>query len=332
MPGVEPVRVRCVLDVLGGPSRRVGPSGVLIGRQSDCDIVASDPSVSRRHALVRLTGAGVEVVPLGRSPIDVNGEPSTKPRALADGDELQLPGLTLAVAISIPRPDLESRAGFVLARADGASFGIVHTPFVIGGGDTDDLIVKKWPARTMSLHVAQGALFVELHGGAATRNGEPLEVDALSPLAPGDELACRGETFAVRAVGGPADTTALRGAELPKRLVIEMLPRGGRVVFSVGAGERAVYLADRRFDLMVALARPPGGHLAGEFISDDVLRAVVWPRKPSVTRPEINMLISRCRRDLVDAGLAGPLLIERAPGGGGTRLVLAPDAEIVMKG
>src|ERR1041384_6439761 len=95
---VEPVRVRCVLDVLGGPSRRVGPSGVLIGRQSDCDIVASDPSVSRRHALIRLTGTGVEVVPLGRSPVDVNGEPTSKPRELADGDELALPGLRLAVA------------------------------------------------------------------------------------------------------------------------------------------------------------------------------------------------------------------------------------------
>jgi hypothetical protein len=50
-----------------------------------------------------------------------------------------------------------------------------------------------------------------------------------------------------------------------------------------------------------------------------------------VSRPEINMLISRCRRDLVDAGLAGPRLIERAPGGGGTRVTLAANAEIVVK-
>lgn len=323
--------MRCVLDVVDGPSRRVGPSGVLIGRQSDCDIVASDPSISRRHALVRLTGDGVEVVPLGRSPIDVNGEPVSKPHALADGDRLQLPGLKLAVAITIPRPDLNARSGFVLVRTGGGSFGIAHTPFVIGGGDADDLIVKKWPERVMSLHVAQGALFVELHAGDATRNGEPLERDALSELAVGDALACRGETFTLTA-GGPDATTALRGADLPVRVEIEMLPRGGRVVFSLPAGERAVYLADRRFDLVVALARPPGGHRAGEFISDDVLRTVVWPRKPAVTRPEINMLISRCRRDLVEAGLAGPHLIERAPGGGGTRLALAPDAEIVMKG
>lgn len=324
--------MHCVLDVPGGPSRRVGPSGVLIGRQSDCDIVASDPSVSRRHALVRLTGGGAEVVPLGRSPIDVNGEPIARPRPLADGDQLRLPGLTLAVAISIPRPDLAACAGFALERAGGARFGIPHTPFVIGGGDTDDLIVKRWPARVLSLHTAQRELFVELHAGAATCNGAPLEIDVPTAVAVGDTLACRGESFVVRAVGDAAATTAMGGAELPTRVAIEMLPRGGRAVFSIGATERAVYLADRRFDLLVALVRPPGGYLPGEFVSDDALRAVVWPRRPSVTRQEINMLISRCRRDLVEAGLAGPRLIERAPGGGGTRLALAAGAEIVMKG
>jgi len=322
--------VHCVLDVRDGPSRRVGPSGVLIGRRSDCDIVVADLSVSRRHALVRLTAGGAEVVTLGRAPVDVNGAPVTGARSLAHGDEIRLPGLTLAVAITIPRPDLAARAGFALERAGGGSFGIPHTPFVVGGGDADDLIVKRWPARVLSLHLAQGELFVELHAGAASRNAEPLEPDALVALAPGDILACRDESFTVRA-GGAAATTALGGAELPVRVAIEMLPRGGRVVFSIGATDRAVYLADRRFDLVVALARPPAGHRAGEFISDDALRAVVWPRRPSVTRQEINMLISRCRRDLVEAGLAGPHLIERAPGGGGTRLALAPDAEIVMK-
>jgi hypothetical protein len=328
---VEPARVHCVLDVRGGPSRRVGPSGVLIGRQSDCDIVAGDPSVSRRHALVRLTGSGAEVVPLGRSPVDVNGIATDRPRALVDGDELRLPGLTLAVSIALPRPDDRARAAFALERAGGAAFGIAHTPFVIGGGDGDDLIVKRWPARVLSLHLAQGELFAELHAGDATCNGAPLEVDAPCALVPGDALACRGDSFVVRAVGAAA-TTALGGGELPVRVAIELLPRGGRIVFSIGAGERAVYLADRRFDLLVALARPPGGLRAGEFVSDDALRAVVWPRRPSVSRPEINMLISRCRRDLVEAGLAGPRLIERAPGGGGTRLAVAPGAEIEMKG
>jgi FHA domain len=319
-----------MLDVVDGPSRRVGPSGVLIGRQGDCDIVARDPSVSRRHALVRLTIDGVEVVPLGRAPVDVNRAPVDKPRLLADGDELRVPGLTLTVAISLPRPDPEPYAGFVLDRERGGSFGIAHTPFVIGGGERDDLIVRAWPPRTLALHVAQGELFLQVCAGEAERNGVTVERDAMEPLVAGDRVTCRDEQFVVRPAG-PDATTAVHGAELPSRVEIEMLPRGGRVVFTTAAGPRAVYLADRRFDLVVALARPPGEHAAGDFVSDDVLRGVVWPRKPSVSRPEINMLISRCRRDLVEAGLAGPRLIERAPGGGGTRLAIARGAEIVVK-
>ena len=82
---------------------------------------------------------------------------------------------------------------------------------------------------------------------------------------------------------------------------------------------------------MMALLRPPAGHAAGEFIPDDVVRAVVWPRNPAVSRPEINTLISRCRRDLVQAGLAGPRLLERAPNGGATRFNLAPRAVIELR-
>jgi hypothetical protein len=114
-------------------------------------------------------------------------------------------------------------------------------------------------------------------------------------------------------------------------VVIEMLPRGGRVVMSVAGREHAVFLADRRLDLIVALLRPPAGYRAGEFIPDDTVRGIVWPRKPGVSRPEINMLISRCRRDLLDVGLAGPRLLERAPGGGATRFALAANAGVEVK-
>jgi hypothetical protein len=328
---IEPPRLRCVLVMRDGPSRRVGPSGVLIGRQKDCDLVTNDPSVSRRHALVRITAEGVECVPLGRAPIDINGKPSDKPQLLADGDVLGIPGLELTAKIEAQPPDKDKRGHFLLERERGGSFGIAHTPFVIGGGDTDDLIVKKWPAGLLSLHVVGGELFVELRTGKAEKNGAEIEEGVLEPLAPGDSLACRGETFAIAEDRTAATTAVAKGADLPTRIEIEMLPRGGRVVFTMATGERAVYLSDRRFDLMMALLRPPEGHKPGEFVDDDTVRAVVWPRNPAVSRPEINMLISRCRRDLVDAGLAGPRLIERAPGGGGTRVTLAPNAEILVK-
>jgi hypothetical protein len=316
-----------------GASRRVGPSGLLIGRQRDCDIVATDPTVSRRHALVRLTGDGAEVVPLGKGPVDVNGIEADTAQALADGDELRLPGLVLRIQIDVPRPSREAPAGFVLERAGATgSFGITHSPFVIGGGDTDDLIVKKWPPRTLVFHLTlacSGELYVEVCHGTAARNGVDIEPGTLEPLAVGDELACRGERFAIAHAGGRVATTAVRSTgELPTRVTIEMLPRGGRIVFTIAGREHPVYLADRRFDLLVALLRPPAEYKPGEFIDDDTVRTIVWPRKPSVSRPEINMLISRIRRDLVEAGLAGPRLIERAPGGGGTRLQLAPGADV----
>src|SRR5687767_10744361 len=126
---MEPPRLRCMVVVPDGPSRRVGPAGVLIGRQRDCDIVAVDPSVSRRHALVRLTGDGAEVVPLGKTPVLVNGEETTNARPLANGDELRVPGLVLGVTIEVPRPS-QTIASYVLERG-GNSFGVAHSPFVI---------------------------------------------------------------------------------------------------------------------------------------------------------------------------------------------------------
>lgn len=328
---MEPSRYRCVLVVADGPSKRVGPNGVLIGRQQDCEIVTMDAAASRRHALVRLTSSGVELVPLGRAPIELNGKPCEKVADLADGDTLQMPGIRIAVQIHAARVDGGAHAAFRLERARGGSFGIVHSPFVLGGGETDDLIIKRWPPAALRLHVAQHELFVEVTNGKATRNGIELPTDALEPLALDDELSYRKETFYVRA-GTQRDATTLVSAlhDLPTRVAIEMLPRGGRAVFTIGEGERAVYLADRQLDLVIALLRPPDPFHAGEFVPDDVIRGIVWPRNPAVSRPEINMLISRCRRTLTEAGLAGPRLLVRAPGGGGTQLAIAAGAQVLF--
>lgn len=328
---MEAHRVRCVIAVPNGPSRRVGPNGLLIGRKQDCDLVSNDPSVSRRHALVRLISDGAELVPLGRGPVELNGKKLDRPTALADGDRLGVPGLVLEVHIEVRRPDRGASASWRLERARGGSFGLVHSPFVIGGGDSDDLIVKRWPARALRLHVAQGELYIEPTIAKVTKNGAELEPGAMEPLRVADEIAFRKETFIVRQVT-PDATTAVAGLhDLPSRVAIEMLPRGGRVVLTIAEGERTVFLADKRLDLVIALLRPPAGHQPGEFIPDDVVRQIVWPRNPGVTRPEINVLISRCRRDFVEAGLAGSRLLERSPGGGATRFALARGAVVTIE-
>ena len=316
----------------GGPSRRVGANGIVIGRARDCDIVITDPSVSRRHVLIRLTAAGAEAVPLGRTGFQINNRTCEHARPLAHADRLALPGLVLVIELATTEADHAAPTTFRLERARGGSFGIIHSPFSIGGAEGDDLIIKRWPASVVRLHVAQDELFVEATTRGATRNGNEVVVDTTEQLVAGDAIRFRNETFTVHRDLEVDATTVVGHAALPKRVVVELLPRGGRVVFVFDTSEHAVYLADRRLDLMVALLRPPDGFRAGDYIPDDVVRAVVWPRNPDVTRPEINSLISRCRRDLVEAGISGHRLLERSPGGGGTRLAIAPDAEIVVVG
>ncbi|MBS1121307.1 MAG: domain containing protein [Deltaproteobacteria bacterium] len=328
---VEAHRVRCVVTVPDGPSRRVGPSGLLIGRKQDCDLVCDDPGVSRRHALVRLTTEGAEVVPLGRGPVEINGKKCDRPTVLGDGDRLGVPGLVLDVQIEAQRPDPSRSASWRLERARGGSFGLVHSPFVLGGGDSDDLIVKRWPEQALRFHVAQSELYLEPTVAKVTRNGTELEPGSMERVEMGDQVGFQREVFHVRQTPRDATTAIASLTDLPSHVLIEMLPRGGRVVFSTAEGDRPVFLADRRLDLMIALLRPPDGYAAGDYIPDDVVRAIVWPRNPGVTRPEINVLIGRCRRDLVEAGLAGARLIVRAPGGGATRLALAPGAVVILE-
>jgi len=323
---VDGSRYRCSVISPDGGSRRVGGQGLLIGRDPACDIVVADPAISRRHALIRASIDGVELVPLGRLPVGYNGHPCERAQLLADGDRIEVAGLVFTVKVELPRPG-HAPGGFRLVRGR-SSFALSHTPFVAGGADTDDLILERWPAGALRFHLAQGELFLEVVTGTATRNGEPIEGDALVALDVGDLVGYGGDTFEI-AGGDRAHTTIVGDADaLPSRVLIEMLPRGGRVVFALPGGEHAVYLADRRLDLIAALVRPPAGYAPGEFIPDDVLRPLVWPRNPNVIRSEINVHITRCRKDLLAAGLAGPRLLQRAPGGGATRLALAPGCTI----
>lgn len=325
-------RHRCFIELPDGPARRVGDAGLVIGRQRDCDIVATDSSVSRRHALVHATPEGIEVVPLGQALIKINGKSHTRAAPLVDGDLLALPGLSLVVRIETDPSRDPGTASFRLELGAGGSFGLMHTPFVIGGGDNNDLIMKGWPDPALRFHLAQGELYVEVVAGKARRNRDAMAAGAIEPVTTDDVVEYQRETFRVTYEAGDALTT-VHGTldDVPTRVVIEMLPRGGRVLFTVRDGVHGVFLADRRLDLTIALLRPPAEYRPGDFIPDDVIRSIVWPRNPAITRPEINTLISRCRRDLVAAGLSGSRLLERAQGGGATRLAIAPGAEIELR-
>jgi hypothetical protein len=93
---------------------------------------------------------------------------------------------------------------------------LLHTPFVAGGGDTDDLSLERWPAGALRFHLAQGELFVEVTTGTATRNGDPLETDSLVALGVGDVLGYRDDSFEI-AGGEPAHTTVTGDLEAQRR-------------------------------------------------------------------------------------------------------------------
>ena len=77
-----------------GDGRRVGigEDPVSIGRLPECDVVLSDPNVSRRHAEVRRRGNDFVVVDLGSTNgTKVNGA-GVRERVLVDGDEITVGG------------------------------------------------------------------------------------------------------------------------------------------------------------------------------------------------------------------------------------------------
>jgi hypothetical protein len=78
--------------LLVGDGRRNVLSGtrVVLGRSRDCDIVMSDPNVSRRHAEVRREDGGWSIVDLGSTNgIKVNGQ-RVEQATLRDGDRVTL--------------------------------------------------------------------------------------------------------------------------------------------------------------------------------------------------------------------------------------------------
>ena len=135
---MEAPRIRCIVVTADGVSRRVGVAGLLIGRQGDCDIVIADPSVSRRHALIQLTGDGAVAVALGRTALEINGKKCEKVQELAHGDRIAFPGVALQVELEVQRPSASAKGMYRVRLGSGSSFGLVHSPFVLGGDKADE--------------------------------------------------------------------------------------------------------------------------------------------------------------------------------------------------
>lgn len=69
----------------------VGPAGATIGRSRQCDVVLTDPNVSRRHAEIRPRGGAWVLTDLGSTNgVSLNGRRIDAPQVVKGGDEIEL--------------------------------------------------------------------------------------------------------------------------------------------------------------------------------------------------------------------------------------------------
>lgn len=306
--------VSWVLDS-DGVRTKLRAGGSLIGRDPACDVVIGSEQVPARHAVLLAGAEGTEVVLIAGPPFSINGHAAGAKGRLANGDVLSIGGRELVHEWEADPP----LSNWLLELED-RKFGVVRSPFSIGGSERDDLVVASWPAAAVKLYVAGADLLLEPStlvtvAGRAT--------DQHVSLRDRDTIVLGNVKLRARRAGGEATTIGESAA--PGRVVLELLPNGGLLRLEHW-GARAVWLADRRCDLVAALLQPPGGR-AGDFVPDAKLLKLVWPNESS-TRSELNTLIYRVRQALARAGLDGAALVERAASGGATRFAVGAGARV----
>ena len=83
-------RRETALLLIDGKRLVVGPTGVTIGRSRECDVVLTDPNVSRKHAEIRPRGGSWVLTDLGSTNgVSVNGRRINGPEVVKAGDEIE---------------------------------------------------------------------------------------------------------------------------------------------------------------------------------------------------------------------------------------------------
>jgi hypothetical protein len=293
-------------------------SGLVVGRSADCHVVVEDPLVSRRHAVLLEAPGGVRVVPLGKRPVRVDDRPHDPSTILAHGARIAFERVSFVLETA---PTTERPAPLALALGD-RRVTVPRAGLYVGGGGGEDVVIPGWPPRAVELSM-DGERCVATRHARVSIDGLSGVGDAVE-VGPGSLLEAAGMVLTI-VPSAPAATT-LDAPTLPSRVELELVPNGGIARFFVDR-EIAVWLPQRRCDLVATLLRPPQGIAAGDFVDDQLVLPRVWPGE-AADRAQLNTLIHRTRLTLTEAGLPGSRWIERAQGGGATRFLLAPGASV----
>lgn len=317
---------------LDAPHGRVtiGAGAVHIGRSPDCTIVLEGPRVSRYHAVVRLSEEGVELLPLGREPVRVNGVEKRSLTTLRTDDAIELCGWTFRVGEgeSDAHPG-EGRVTWFLERQSGLLHYVRGPSFRVGGDACDDLTLLGWEPSVFSLDLGAEPTLTALRQGV--RCGRILAVHDRVVLTDGARISYRDDSLTVRSrptqVLDPTAPSSGAGRSAA-RAELEFLPRGGRLTVVIDGQTHTTTLSERRCDLVACLLKPPAPFAPGEIIPEDVLCARVWPGEKN-GRIELNSLLFRLRHALAEQGIDSAALFERRSGG--LRFCLAPDATVIVR-
>jgi hypothetical protein len=162
-------------------------TSLLLGRSPDCDVVVPDPLVSRHHALVRLGPAGVELVQLGRAPLEVNGAPVAPVSALRPGDCLTIGGRRFRLT-ELDALDVPTELVWALTRDGTVQHPLRRNPFSVGGDPGDDLCLRAWPAHALTFTRVRHGLALEAHAPDITVD-HPLDVGEVVTVRPGARVS-----------------------------------------------------------------------------------------------------------------------------------------------
>lgn len=298
---------------------------LLIGRSPSCHVVLSDPHVSRRHVLVLELDGAAQIVPLGKGKIELAGKALDEPAMAANGDRLVCGEATFMVEV----PPSADAPGWVL-EVGSHVYPVRGHGFRLGGGEANDLRLPGWPSTGATLYPVHGGLLaelgaeVEVQGAEMDVGSDDLPDSGLVRLRSGSKLSAAGLTVRVALSQSVPATIDLNPA--PSQATLELMPNGALLRVML---DRLflVWLPQKRGDLVAALLSPPTGVKPGDWVPDELLLPRVWGNE-SASKAQLNTLIHRTRLSLTGAGLNGPSLLERAPGGGATRVRLAKNAVV----
>ena len=300
----------------------IAHENMFIGRNPSCDIILQSSKISNYHACIHTGTSGLELIPLGRGTTLLNNRPLKTRRKLTNGDILEFYGKKATIHIL----GSESPPRVWWLHLQNLVIGIRKT-ITIGSGHNDSIYIPNLPISAFKLHPTQDALIAEVDHPVTLNQlfysaGNTISIPGNTLLISGD-FSCQ---LTVRVNPTTASTQVSEVISLPRQIVFQFLPTGGKLELIFSPEKKAVIkLAELRALLIGSLLCPAGGLKAGDFIPNDQLIRRIWPKNENKTRIHLNVLIHRTRKEFEKHGLNGMDFIQREGSNDATRFFLAPN-------